>query len=96
MIFFLLLFFFFIRFGLPFIVRVLRELSYENLQAAILKAMSRILLDNLSSQVRVIQLLRGKFLWSEKSAVACPLKKLPNELQKSLNFCSEQRKFKAT
>ena len=62
-------FFFFIRFGLPFIVRVLRELSYENLQAAILKAMSRILLDNVSSQVRVIQLLRGKFLWSEKSAV---------------------------
>ena len=73
MIFFLILFFFFIRFGLPFIVRVLRELSYENLQAAILKAMSRILLDNISSQVRVIQLLRGKFLWSEKSAVACPL-----------------------
>ena len=80
MIFFLILFFFFIRFGLPFIVRVLRELSYENLQAAILKAMSRILLDNVSSQVRVIQLLRGKFLWSEKSAVACPLTHLLLEI----------------
>ncbi|XP_027046488.1 ubiquitin carboxyl-terminal hydrolase 31-like [Pocillopora damicornis] len=40
------------RFGLPFIVRVLRELSYENLQAAILKAMSRILMDNMSSQIK--------------------------------------------
>lgn len=40
------------RFGLPFVVRVLRELSYERLHAAILKAMARILLDNVSSQVR--------------------------------------------
>ncbi|KAJ7371142.1 Ubiquitin carboxyl-terminal hydrolase 31 [Desmophyllum pertusum] len=40
------------KFGLPFIVRVLRELSYENLQAAMLKAMSRILFDNVSSQVK--------------------------------------------
>ena len=40
------------RFGLPFIVRVLRELSYERLHAAILKAMARILLDNVSSKVR--------------------------------------------
>ncbi|RMX43957.1 hypothetical protein pdam_00019814 [Pocillopora damicornis] len=29
-----------------------RELSYENLQAAILKAMSRILMDNMSSQIK--------------------------------------------
>lgn len=38
------------RFGLPFIVRVLRELSYEELQAALLKAMSRILIDDYSSE----------------------------------------------
>lgn len=58
------------RFGLPSIVRVLRELSYENLQAAILKAMSRILIDNVSSQaiqnqgllfrLRVVNGLPGK------------------------------------
>ncbi|XP_020616960.1 ubiquitin carboxyl-terminal hydrolase 31-like [Orbicella faveolata] len=45
------------RFGLPFIVRVLRELSYERLHAAILKAMARILLDNVSSQVKKQRLL---------------------------------------
>ena len=46
------------RFGLPFIVRVLRELSYEELQAALLKAMSRILIDDYSSEVMFCQ-----FFW---------------------------------
>lgn len=45
--------------------------------------MSRILLDNVTSQVRVIQLLRGKFLGAKKSAVACPLKRVLSELGKS-------------
>lgn len=38
------------RFGLPFIVRVLRELRYNELQTALLKAMSRILNESYSSE----------------------------------------------
>ena len=52
------------RFGLPFIVRVLRELSYEELQAALLKAMSRILIDDYSSEVMFCQFLVGSPLTS--------------------------------